>query len=1572
MKANSKNDVPQVGTAAGLPCGESHTEPSSVSPTVSGEGNYRFAQGANNSDTENEKQKKLEELTNPFARRDSIRRSPPGTGKLMNPPYAADTRRVESPRGEEETRIFARPLRKEFEGPSVSARPSEKESEADASDSSLASTASTASGTRKRRQPYLCKPGKAKKTAVEDDGHAPDPYVSATSIKAKKDLPTVETIQDELKVCTSVDIMTRIFESVSTIEKVADSSRNLRGAHAQNLRLAARSAMAAVSELTQRSSNSEVETLRKENGELRLELANLKSELTNLTAEVNSLRQRDTGMEGWTQQTGESRKDKDPLVRRISVLMDEKLAEFRAEIMLQKNVTPQEQEPETSEVPQSKGKKSKRLKKKLRDDTQTPQPVVPQPEAPSVPPECLETEEPATATWAKVAGRKTRTPTSTKEVDATTSGQTKKTAKVPPAPKTAAVTITLTESATVNYATAMAIAKQRVKLADCGILQVRQKKSITGGLVLKVPGPDSTKKADTLAERLRTALADMGVRIARPVKTGEIRVMDLDESIVKQDVAVAIAEAAECLEEQVKVGEIRYSTSRLGTVWVRCPLTAVRKLAIEKHLRIGWVSARVQVLAPRQLQCFRCLEFGHVRKQCSNTVDRSLCCYTCGEPGHKANECNAKVPKCPVCADLGRPADHRLGGGKCNPPKNTRSRTKGGLKEPSVSRPSKSDQLANQSAEKAKEDLFLQSLAEWSVALAVVAEPYKVPSHPRWFGSVGDTVAIYWGGRQGDPSCSILEKGSGYVAVEWGHLAVLGCYISPNSGLAAYEAYLDELAACIRRCLPRPLIVLGDFNAHSRVWGDKRDDHRGDIIQEWAAELDLRLLNQGSTSTCVRWQGESIVDLTWATPSASRMVSGWRVAEEVVTLSDHRHIVFVVSTGTSDNIARQNSSQSQRWSLKKLNRDLLVAAACVAAWPERSQEVLPDPEGEAVWFRETMTGICNTSMPKCRQTKNQAVYWWSEDIAQLRRICLRSRRQYTRARRRRRSTAEATAVAYSAYREATKTLQVAIANAKARSWRELLEGLDRDPWGRPYKIVLGKLRPWVPPLTETLDPDCVERIVDVLFPRAQNSSSTTMELLEVWSEELNVSKEELKRVIRRLAAGNTAPGPDGIPGRAWVLALEALGHRLRQLFNSCLRSGIFPTGWKQARLVLLKKEGRPADSPSAYRPICLLDEVGKLFERIIAARLSDHLSRVGPDLSESQFGFRQGRSTVDAILRVRDSSERAVRGGGVALAVSLDIVNAFNSLPWTTIRDALTYFNVPPYLRNIVGAYLSDRSIIYTGRDGLTHRREVNCGVPQGSVLGPLLWNLAYDAVLRVTVPSGITIVCYADDTMVLAEGDTFEGALRLAEAGVACVVGKIHELGLKVAPHKTEALWFHGLPRRLEPPSLLIRVGDVDVQVGQYLKYLGLTLDGRWGFEEHFERLVPRIQKVVGALHGLLPNLGGPREGVRRLYARVVRSIALYGAPVWSQRLSGVQRLRRKLNSVQRKIAIRVARGYRTISFEAATILARFPPLDILADMDARLYTQTRATRRETHVNALSVPFYQTSKPGWGENMAA
>ncbi|XP_026824280.1 uncharacterized protein LOC105280829 [Ooceraea biroi] len=125
-----------------------------------------------------------------------------------------------------------------------------------------------------------------------------------------------------------------------------------------------------------------------------------------------------------------------------------------------------------------------------------------------------------------------------------------------------------------------------------------------------------------------------------------------------------------------------------------------------------------------------------------------------------------------------------------------------------------------------------------------------------------------------------------------------------------------------------------------------------------------------------------------------------------------------------------------------------------------------------------------------------------------------------------------------------------------------------------------------------------------------------------------------------------------------------------------------------------------------------------------------------------------------------------------------------------------------------------------------------------------------------------------------------------MANWAVACVVRAIRALGLEVSPHKSEAVFFHdGL--RGAPPPAQIMVGNVPVPVGPSIKYLGLTLDGRWSFEDHFVELAPRLERLAAATSRLMPNLGGPNEKARRLYAGAIRSVALSGAPVWADDLA-------------------------------------------------------------------------------------
>jgi hypothetical protein len=153
---------------------------------------------------------------------------------------------------------------------------------------------------------------------------------------------------------------------------------------------------------------------------------------------------------------------------------------------------------------------------------------------------------------------------------------------------------------------------------------------------------------------------------------------------------------------------------------------------------------------------------------------------------------------------------------------------------------------------------------------------------------------------------------------------------------------------------------------------------------------------------------------------------------------------------------------------------------------------------------------------------------------------------------------------------------------------------------------------------------------------------------------------------------------------------------------------------------------------------------------------------------------------VDAVKRVRSMAEDMVSRYGTAVAVSLDISNAFNSIPWAKIMEALRHFEVPAYLVGVIGAYLNDRWITFTGRNG-EERRRVERGVPQGSVLGPILWITAYDSVLRCPMPPGTGLVCYADDTLVLAGGRWWSEAVILTEDAVACAVHAIQRLGLSV-----------------------------------------------------------------------------------------------------------------------------------------------------------------------------------------------
>jgi len=240
-----------------------------------------------------------------------------------------------------------------------------------------------------------------------------------------------------------------------------------------------------------------------------------------------------------------------------------------------------------------------------------------------------------------------------------------------PPRRTAAVTLSLLPSPegqqrekAATIAEALKLAKEKIDLKEIGIEYLRPKRAITGALILEVPGENSSPKADNLAAKLSQIVGVLGVKVARPIKSAELRITKLDDAATCDSVATAIAELGGCAPTDIKVAPPRKSAQGLYAAWVRCPETVAYKAAKTGKVKVGWAQAKVELLKARPLQCYRCLEFGHTRQRCTATTDRGSICYRCSQSGHLAMECT-NTPHCALCEGKGLRTAHRMGGNAC-------------------------------------------------------------------------------------------------------------------------------------------------------------------------------------------------------------------------------------------------------------------------------------------------------------------------------------------------------------------------------------------------------------------------------------------------------------------------------------------------------------------------------------------------------------------------------------------------------------------------------------------------------------------------------------------------------------------------------------------------------------------------------------------------------------------------------------------------------------------------------------------------------------------------------------------
>ncbi|CAH2092931.1 unnamed protein product [Euphydryas editha] len=214
--------------------------------------------------------------------------------------------------------------------------------------------------------------------------------------------------------------------------------------------------------------------------------------------------------------------------------------------------------------------------------------------------------------------------------------------------------------------------------------------------------------------------------------------------------------------------------------------------------------------------------------------------------------------------------------------------------------------------------------------------------------------------------------------------------------------------------------------------------------------------------------------------------------------------------------------------------------------------------------------------------------------------------------------------------------------------------------------------------------------------------------------------------------------------------------------------------------------------------------------------------------------------------------------------------------------EALRKLGLSEYLVRVIDDYLRDRFLIYETTMG-EMRRKLSGGAAQGSVLGPELWIILYDALLRLNLPTEVILEGFADDVAALILAYSYEDAQRLACLVATEVNAWLKEHGMALAKAKTKVVVLTA--QRWFPSPFRVLVVDQHIESGASLRYLGVTIDSKLTFRDQIVSAANKAATAVASLSRLMPNVGGPRSSRRRALMSVSNSIMLYGVEVWGTR---------------------------------------------------------------------------------------
>ena len=335
-------------------------------------------------------------------------------------------------------------------------------------------------------------------------------------------------------------------------------------------------------------------------------------------------------------------------------------------------------------------------------------------------------------------------------------------------------------------------------------------------------------------------------------------------------------------------------------------------------------------------------------------------------------------------------------------------------------------------------------------------------------------------------------------------------------------------------------------------------------------------------------------------------------------------------------------------------------------------------------------------------------------------------------------------------------------------------------------------------------------------------------------------------------------------------------HWLSKIVNICVETGIFPDILKTAKVIPLHKKDSKLDHIN-YRPISLLSVFSKIYEKLIYSRIYSYLDKCNLIYSK-QFGFRGGYSTNHAIISITEHIRNLLDQGEFVCGVFIDLEKAFDTVHHNILCDKLKYYGLRGKVNDLLKSYLSNRKQFVTINGFDSDLKNIDCGVPQGSSLGPLLF-LMYINDFRLCLEK-TSCGHFADDTFIIYNSKklkTIETVINTELKGVIKWLG-LNKLSLNAT--KTELIFFHSRRRPVNYDSISIRFNGLKLAPVEHVKYLGMYLDSYLSWEYHIHELSKKLSRANGILSKLRYN--SPFKVCLQVYYSIFYSHLIYGCNTW------------------------------------------------------------------------------------------